>query len=126
MKFYRCNICGNLVELVNAGGGELVCCGEPMEELVSKTEEEGKEKHLPVVEKNGNELVVKVGSVTHPMTEAHYIQFIAVSYNNKILRAKLNYTDEPTATFVVDEDVKEFAVYEYCNIHGLWSTSYKA
>lgn len=125
MKFYRCNICGNLVEVVNDGGGELVCCGEPMEELNAKTEDEGREKHLPVVEKAGSKLEVKVGSVAHPMTEAHYIQFIVVKYNNKVLKVKLNYTDKPEATFEIEESATEFEVYEYCNVHGLWKTEYK-
>lgn len=125
MRFFRCNICGNLIELINIGGGELVCCGEPMEELIPKTEDEGMEKHLPVVEQEGNQVTVKVGSIAHPMSEAHYIQWITIAYNNKVQHAKLKYTDEPQATFIIDEDVSEIEVYEYCNIHGLWKTTYK-
>lgn len=125
MKFYRCNICGNLVELINEGGGELVCCGEPMEKLEAKTEDEGKEKHVPVVEKEGDILKVKVGSVPHPMTEAHYIEWIVIKYDNKVQHIKLKYTDSPEATFIVDKDASEIEVYEYCNIHGLWKTIYK-
>ena len=125
MKFYRCNICGNLVELVNTGGGELVCCGEPMEELVAKAEEEGREKHLPVVEQEGNKIIVKVGSIPHPMEEKHYIEWIAIAYNNRTHYSKLKPTDDPTTTFIVGEKFEKMEVYEYCNIHGLWKTVYK-
>lgn len=125
MKFYRCNICGNLVELINYGGGELVCCGEPMEELTFKTSDEGKEKHLPVIEQEGSKITVKVGSIPHPMTEEHYIEWIIIAYNNKTLRAKLNPNTEPKATFDIDEAFDTMEVYAYCNIHGLWKTNYK-
>lgn len=126
MKFYRCNVCGNLVELINVGVGELVCCGEAMEELAAKTEDGGREKHLPVVEQEGDKITVKVGSVAHPMGEAHYIQWIVIAYNNKFERASLKYADEPTSTFVFNEPFTEMEVYEYCNVHGLWKTIYKA
>jgi superoxide reductase len=125
MKLYRCNVCGNVVELLVSGGGTLVCCGEDMEELVAKEGNESNEKHLPIVGADGNKVTVKVGSIAHPMMEAHYIQWIVIFYNNKIQRVKLNYTDEPKAIFTVDEDYKEMEVYEYCNIHGLWKTTYK-
>lgn len=124
MKIYRCNVCGNVVELLVNGGGTLVCCDEDMELLVPKENDEGNEKHLPVVEISGNEVTVKVGSVAHPMTEAHYIQWISIFYNNKIQKVKLNYTDEPKAIFTVDEEFETIEVYEYCNIHGLWKTKY--
>lgn len=124
MKFFKCNVCGNFVELINEGGGELVCCGEPMEELKPKTSDEGMEKHVPVVSKEDNKVTIEIGSVPHPMTEAHHIEWIIVKYNNKIERAKLKHDGEPVATFVIDEDVKEMEVYEYCNIHGLWKTTY--
>ena len=125
MRFFKCNICGNLVELINDGGGELVCCGEPMEELVAKTEEEGKEKHLPIVSEEKGRILIKVGEVPHPMTEVHYIQWITIEYNNKVQRVKLNYSDKPEAYFDVNEDFHEIQVYEYCNIHGLWRVTYK-
>ncbi len=125
MKFYRCNICGNIVGLVKDGGGTLVCCGEPMEELAAKTEDEGKEKHVPVVEREGNVVKVKIGSIPHPMEEKHYIEWIAIKFNNKVTRAKLKYTDQPEVTFIVDEGAEEIEVYEYCNIHGLWKTTHK-
>ncbi len=124
MKVYKCNICGNVVELLENGGGELVCCGEAMHEVVSKTTDEGNEKHLPVVTVEGNKVVVHVGSVDHPMTEAHLITKIFIVYNNKIVRKNLKYTDQPHAEFVIDEEFNSLDVYEYCNIHGLWQTKY--
>jgi superoxide reductase len=125
MLFYRCNLCGNLVELIINGGGELICCGEPMEKLIPKEKEEGNEKHLPVVEIKGNEVTVKVGNVAHPMTDSHHIEWILIFYNNKIQKIKLNYTDDPKATFIVEEDFNDMEIYEYCNIHGLWKSTYR-
>ncbi len=120
MKYYLCEICGNLVELVEEGGGELVCCGQPMTKLETKTTNEGNEKHLPVVEKNGNEIKVKVGSIAHPMAEEHYIKWIVISYNGKCQRVKLVPGSLPEATFIVNEEFSELEVYSYCNVHGLW------
>lgn len=125
MKFYKCNICGNVTELHLFGGGTLVCCGEDMEELTPKVSEEGNEKHLPVVEQEDTKITVKVGSVEHPMIEAHYITLITILYNNKTQTAKLNHTNKPEATFTVDEEFNTMEVYEYCNIHGLWKSIYK-
>lgn len=125
MKYFLCEICGNLVELINVGGGELVCCGEPMTELVPKTIDSGTEKHLPVVTIDGTKVNIKVGSNKHPMTEEHYIDWISIYYNNKTQRAKLNHTDKPEVTFEVDEEFDTLEVYSYCNIHGLWKTEFK-
>lgn len=124
MKVYKCRICGNVVELLENGGGELVCCGEPMELLVAKTGDEGLEKHVPVVNIEGRNVKVHVGSVDHPMLENHYITKIFVVYNNKVLRKNLNYTDSPSAEFVLDEDFSSLDVYEHCNLHDLWKTVY--
>lgn len=124
MKVYKCRICGNVVELLENGGGELVCCGEPMELLVAKTGDEGLEKHVPVVNVDGRNVKVHVGSIDHPMLENHYITKIFVVYNNKILRKNLNYNDIPGAEFVLDEDFTSLDVYEYCNLHDLWKTTY--
>lgn len=126
MKFYRCKVCGNLVELINVGGGELVCCGEAMEKLKPKTGDEGREKHVPVVSREGNKVIVEVGSIPHPMLKEHHIEWIIIAYHNNVQRAKLKYTDKPTATFIVDENTDRIEVYEHCNIHGLWKTTYKA
>lgn len=125
MNNFKCNICGNLVGLINDGGGELVCCGEPMEKLVAKSENEGLEKHLPVVSFADKLLTVKVGSVPHPMTELHYINWIVIKYNNITQRKRLEYTDLPEAEFTISENFDSVEVYEYCNIHGLWKTIYK-
>lgn len=124
MKVFKCKICGNVVELLETGGGELVCCGQAMEEQVVKSVDEGNEKHLPVVTVDGRKVVVHVGSVDHPMIENHYITKIFVVYNNKIIRKNLEYTDQPHAEFTLDEDFDSLKVYEYCNIHGLWMTEY--
>ena len=120
MKYYLCEVCGNLVELIEEGGGELVCCGQPMKELATKTTDEGNEKHLPVVEVNGNEVKVTVGSTPHPMTPEHYINWIAISYNGKSQRVILTPQSMPEAVFVVNEGITDLKVYSYCNIHGLW------
>ncbi len=125
MKYFLCNICGNLIELINIGGGKLVCCGEPMTELIPKTDDVGNEKHLPVVEVNGKVITVKIGSVEHPMTEEHYIDWISIHYNNKVQRLKLNHTEKPVAVFDIDEEYDTLEVYSYCNIHGLWKKEVK-
>lgn len=120
MKYFLCEVCGNLVGLINEGGGELVCCGEPMKELKPKSTEEGTEKHLPVVTKDGNKIKVNVGSIPHPMTAEHHIDWISLVYNNKMEIAKLDPTASPEATFDIDGDFEYIEVYAYCNIHGLW------
>ena len=120
MKYYLCEVCGNLVELIEEGGGELVCCGQPMKELATKTTDEGNEKHLPVVEVNGNEVRVTVGSTPHPMTPEHYIKWIVISYNGKCQRASLTPQLMPETVFTVNEGITDLKVYTYCNIHGLW------
>jgi superoxide reductase len=117
-KFYRCSICGNLVELINDGGGELVCCGQPMILLQANTSDGAKEKHVPVGVRQGGNLHVTVGSVPHPMTEAHYIQWICVAQGSRTQRAALQPGEAPEADFPVKEG--PLTVYEYCNLHGLW------
>lgn len=120
-QIYRCPICGNMVEVVNVGGGTLVCCGQPMELVEEKTSDEGMEKHVPVVDVDGNKVTVKVGSVPHPMTPEHYIQWIECIVNGNIYRKELEPTDEPQAVFIIDGDFAEISmVREYCNVHGLW------
>ncbi len=116
-EVYKCNICGNIVEVVHASRGQLVCCGQPMKLLEAKTEDVGKEKHLPVVEV-GNKIVVKIGEVPHPMEENHYIEWIEVVAGDKVYRKYLKPGDEAKAEFEVVGE--KFAVREYCNIHGLW------
>ena len=124
MRFFKCYICGNFVELLYEGGGELVCCGEAMQELVAKDKEEGSEKHLPVVSFEDNKLKVKVGEVSHPMLENHYITCVIIKYNDKVQRLNLFPNQTPEAEFCIDEEFDNIEVYEYCNVHGLWKTTY--
>ena len=118
LQVYKCEICGNIVEVLHEGAGELVCCGKPMTLLEEKTEEQGMEKHLPLVDKTGKSIEVKVGSVPHPMEEKHYIEWIEIQGDNRILRKFLKPRDMPQAKFEFEEDI--FQVRAYCNIHGLW------
>ncbi|MFZ3132956.1 MAG: desulfoferrodoxin [Desulfosporosinus sp.] len=118
-ELYKCNVCGNVVEVVHSGASALVCCNQPMEKLAAKTEDTGKEKHVPVLEVSGNGILVKVGSVEHPMEEKHAIRFIEVLTKDQVLRAELRPSQKPAAEFPVkSEEVVE--VREYCNLHGLW------
>lgn len=119
-EVYKCEICGNVIEVLEGGAGELVCCEEAMTLMDEKTQEEGlTEKHIPVIEKTENgETIVKVGSVEHPMTEEHYIQFIEVFCDDKILRKYLEPNQKPEFLIKLNGDVKY--AREYCNIHGLW------
>ncbi len=119
LEVYRCNVCGNIVEVVHEGKGELVCCGEPMELLEEKMEEEGNEKHLPVVNETEDGVSVMVGSVEHPMEEDHYIEWIGVLTEEGAFRKFLQPDDKPKAEFNIDKD-KIDSVREYCNVHGLW------
>ena len=119
-QIYRCSVCGNVVEVLTVGGGELVCCGKPMELLTPKAEDTGFEKHLPVIEKTENKVTVKVGSVPHPMEEAHYIEWIEITADNHVYKKFLKPGDAPEAIFEVT--AKNITARIYCNIHGLWQT----
>ncbi|NLJ57694.1 MAG: desulfoferrodoxin FeS4 iron-binding domain-containing protein [Tissierellia bacterium] len=119
-KFFICETCGNLVELVLKGGGTLVCCGNEMKELVGNTEEASYEKHIPEVKVEGNKVTVQVGSEIHPMIEEHYIQFIYLVTELGTQRVCLQPGEEPIAEFALVEGDKALAAYEYCNLHGLW------
>jgi len=118
MEVYKCEKCGNIVEVLHGGPGALACCGEPMELLDAATTDEGKEKHVPVVEKIDGGYQVTVGSVPHPMTEKHQIEWIELIADGKVLRAHLDPTDEPSATFCTDAE--NVTVREHCNLHGMW------
>jgi superoxide reductase len=119
LEVYKCDICGNIVELVHGGKGALVCCGEEMKLKKELTQQqEGKEKHVPVVEKTANGLKAKVGSVPHPMEEDHYIEWIEIIAHNKTYRQFLKPGQAPEAEFCIDAD--DYKVREYCNKHGLW------
>ena len=118
LEVYKCNICGNIVEVLHGGAGELVCCGQPMNLLAENTVDAAKEKHVPVVEKTPDGVKVSVGSVAHPMEEKHYIEWIEIIADGKSYRQFLNPGETPEATFKVDaEDV---TAREYCNLHGHW------
>lgn len=118
-EVYKCDSCGNIVEMIHAGKGQLVCCGKPMRLFKENTVDAAKEKHVPVVEKAENGIFVKVGSVPHPMTEDHYIEWVEVVKDGKVLtRQFLKPGDAPEVTFAVDP--KGIVVREYCNLHGLW------
>jgi len=120
LEIYKCNICGNIVEVLNVGGGELVCCGQPMELLTEKTDDNGKEKHVPVVEETETGVRVKVGSVPHPMEENHYIEWIGVIADGVVHRKFLNPGDKSEVEFNVMAERIE--AREYCSIHGLWKS----
>lgn len=116
---FKCNVCGNVVEVVHQGAPALVCCGQPMEKLVAHTEDGGYEKHVPVIEEIEDGIKVTIGSIDHPMEENHYIKFIEVLTRCKVLRAELDPGKKAEAVFCVKpEKVQE--VREYCNLHGLW------
>ena len=120
-KFYICNHCGNLAGLIKDKGVPLVCCGEDMEELVPNTVEASTEKHLPAVTATGGGIDVKVGSVPHPMEEAHHITFVYVETERGGQRKSLKVGEDPALSFSFSDD-KPVAVYAYCNLHGLWKT----
>ena len=117
-QIYKCNICGNIVEVNYAGAGELVCCGQPMELLIEKTDDVGQEKHLPVIEKTENGFLVKIGSVPHPMEEKHYIEWIELIIDGIVYKKFLKPGYKPEAEFCIEG--KSIVVREYCNLHGLW------
>ena len=118
LQVFKCNICGNIVEVMTVGGGELVCCGKPMELLKEKTEDIGKEKHVPVIEKTKNSIKVKIGSIPHPMEEKHYIEWIEIIADGIAYRKFLKPGDKPEAEFNIKAEKIE--AREYCNLHGLW------
>ena len=117
-QVYKCMMCGNIVEVLHAGEGELVCCGEPMKLLVENTTDAAKEKHVPVLEKTADGWWVKVGAVPHPMEEKHYIEWIELIADGTLYRAFLSPGQEPKAFFPVKAE--KVSAREYCNLHGLW------
>jgi len=118
LEVYKCEICGNIVEVLHAGEGELVCCGQPMKLLVENTVDASKEKHVPVIEKVAGGVKVSVGSVSHPMEEKHYIQWIEIIADGREYRQFLKPGEKPQATFNVQ--ATNITAREHCNLHGLW------
>ncbi|MBN7774190.1 desulfoferrodoxin family protein [Clostridium aminobutyricum] len=119
-KFFVCKHCGNLVELIHDSGVSMVCCGDPMTELVANTVEASVEKHIPVVTVEGNKITAKVGSVEHPMVDEHYIEWIYLQTEKGGQRKNLLPGEAPEASFLVVDDEKPVVVFAYCNLHGLW------
>ena len=122
VRFFICKHCGNVVEFIRDKGTQLVCCGDPMKELIPNTTDAATEKHVPVATLEGDKLTVKVGSVAHPMLPEHYIEWIAVITDKSLQRFYLDPGEKPEAVFTI-ADAEGAEVYEYCNIHGLWKTS---
>ena len=120
-KFYICEHCKNLVEVINASGVPMKCCGQNMTELIPGTTDAAVEKHVPVVAVDGNTVKAAIGEVIHPMTEEHSIQWIYLKTDKGGHRKDLNPGEEPVAEFKLSDE-KPVAVYEYCNLHGLWKT----
>lgn len=118
LQVYKCDTCGNIVEVLHGGEGELVCCGNPMMLLVENTVDAAKEKHVPVVENTGSAVIVKVGEVAHPMEEKHWIEWIEIIADGKTYRQYLDPGDTPEAEFNVS--ASQVTAREYCNLHGLW------
>ncbi|MFP4657170.1 MAG: desulfoferrodoxin [Desulfonatronovibrionaceae bacterium] len=118
LEIYKCEVCGNIVEVLHAGAGELVCCGQPMNLMQAGTVDASKEKHVPVIEKTSKGYKVVVGDVAHPMEEKHYIEWVELVADGKAYRQFLSPGQQPEAEFCVQAD--KVTAREYCNIHGLW------
>ncbi|MHC1609561.1 MAG: desulfoferrodoxin [Candidatus Methanofastidiosia archaeon] len=122
LQIYKCEKCGNIIEVLHDGPGELSCCGAPMTLYEEKTEDAGKEKHLPLVEKTDTQVKVYVGGVSHPMEDSHFIEWIEVITDGGSFKKFLLPTNKPAANFNILKNVKEVRIY--CNIHGLWSRKF--
>jgi superoxide reductase len=121
VEFYRCPTCGNVITVLTASSGRLICCGAQMVKLVAKTNDLGTEKHTPVIEHEGGKLIAKCGSNPHPMVENHYIMWMALVTDNRCEIVYLHTGEEPKAEWC---DVEHGTVYAYCNLHSLWATSF--
>jgi superoxide reductase len=120
LQVFKCDICGNIVEVLHGGKGQLVCCNEPMKELVPNTVDASMEKHVPIIEKTENGITVKVGSAPHPMEEKHYIEWIEVIIDGRVYRQFLSPGTAAEAFFPVKGE--NITAREYCNVHGLWKS----
>ena len=119
-QVYKCNVCGNIVDVLDVGDGELVCCGEPMQLQAEKTADAAREKHVPVIEKVAGGVKVTVGSVAHPMEAKHWIEWIEVIADGKSCRQFLEPGQAPEAVFAITAE--KITAREYCNLHGLWKS----
>lgn len=122
VKFYRCVHCGNIIVKVHDSGVPVVCCGEPMQELVPNTTDAAQEKHVPVIAADGSTITVSVGSVAHPMEDDHYIEWIGIVTDKSAQVTFLAPGQDPKAVFALAEG-KVVAAFEYCNKHGLWTAT---
>jgi len=118
LEVYKCDLCGNIIEVLHGGAGELVCCGQPMKLFKENTVDAAKEKHVPVVEKTADGFKVKVGSVAHPMEEKHWIEWVELLVDGKVYRQFLKPGQAPEASFCIKGE--KVTAREYCNLHGLW------
>jgi superoxide reductase len=121
MQVYKCDICGNIVEVIHTGKGELVCCGQPMVHQAENTVDAAREKHVPVIEVLGDSVKITIGSVLHPMEEKHYIEWIELIVDGKSCRKFLKSGELPVAEFCVPGG-SQIEAREYCNLHGAWKT----
>lgn len=120
-EIYKCEACGNIIEVVHSGGGDLKCCERPMIKMEEKSGPEGQEKHLPVVENNGNNITVKVGSIPHPMENEHFIEWVELVTDKGVKRISLAPGQEPVAKFTVENGENIVKSRAFCNIHELWA-----
>ena len=121
LEIYKCELCGNLIEVVLSGVGELVCCGEAMNLQVANTTDAAGEKHVPFLVKKDDELEIRIGQVAHPMTDEHYITFIeAISKDERYVKRKYLYPGEEPEFTLKGYDVGKLTAREFCNLHGLW------
>ncbi|MBO4316878.1 MAG: desulfoferrodoxin FeS4 iron-binding domain-containing protein [Mailhella sp.] len=120
MRFYQCALCGQIAAIVKKTGSPLVCCGQPMKEMVPGTTDASQEKHVPVYSVSGTTVSVKIGAAEHPMTEAHYIEWVSLRTEKGNQRKALAPGDAPFVTFAIEEGDAVKEVYAYCNLHGLW------
>lgn len=120
MRFFKCEHCGNIITMVEDKGVPVMCCGEKMTEMIPGTTDAATEKHVPIYTVDGNKVAVSVGDVEHPMMEEHSIEWIVLETKQGCQIKKLKPGEPPKASFVMTEDDEVAAVYEYCNLHGLW------
>ena len=121
LQVYKCEVCGNIVEMLHGGKGEMICCGQPMKLFKENSTDAVVEKHVPVVSETANGFSVKIGSIAHPMEESHYIEWIEIIDDDKAYRQFLNPGQSPQASFCIDS--KKIIAREYCNLHGLWKSN---
>jgi superoxide reductase len=121
LQIYKCEVCGNIVEMLHGGKGEMICCGQPMKLFKENSTDAAVEKHVPVVSETGTGFSVKIGSIPHPMEESHYIEWIEIVDGDKVYRQFLNPGQSPQAEFCIDS--KKIIAREYCNLHGLWRSN---